>query len=138
MEKDGVKAMYRRVRWWPVLSAALILTACAATTLAKQGSSAGPAQAGLYKAATRDYARADKVLNRAYEQLARALEPEPRAKLKVAELAWLRFRDAEGEFRASEFKGAKLQPAARLGYLEDLTRRRTQELNNAYKQFAGD
>lgn len=98
----------------------------------------GPSQAQMNEKARREYKKADVTLNRAYERLAKALEPGPRARLRAAELAWLRFRDAESEFRASEFKGATLQPAARLGYLEDLTRRRTKELVDAYKQFAGD
>jgi uncharacterized protein YecT (DUF1311 family) len=104
---------------------------------AQQGK-AGPSPGQIFTAALRDYNRADRELNRAYQRLAAALEPDPRAKLKTAELAWLRYRDAEGAFRASDFRGEKLEPTARLGYLEHLTRSRTKELNDAYKQFAGD
>ena len=122
------------------IGAALIalLCTCGAETLAYQRDATGPSQAKMNETARKSYEKADRALNRAYERLARALEPGPRAKLKTAELAWLRVRDAESDFRASEFKGATLEPAARWGYLEDLTRRRTRGLNDAYKQFAGD
>ncbi len=121
-------------------TAALLLCTAAlpAIPLSRSGAQSGRSQSNLTAVAAKDYALADAELNRAYMQLMKALEPEPRAKLKLAELAWLKFRDAEGTFRASEFKGAKLQPVARLGYLEGLTRRRTQELRDAFKQFAGD
>jgi uncharacterized protein YecT (DUF1311 family) len=120
--------------WWLPASA---LSIVAAVALAQQGT-VGPSPGQQFAAALKEYNEADHNLNRAYQRLAAALEPDPRAKLKAAELAWLRYRDAEGAFRASEFKGAKLEPTARLGYLEHLTRGRTKELVDAYKQFAGD
>ena len=119
------------------VNAAIILVV-AMVSITYQHASGVQNQAEMYKAAAKSYAGADTDLNQAYIRLSKALEPEPRAKLKKAELAWLKFRDAEGEFRASEFKGGAMQPMARLGYLEDLTRRRSQELKNAYKQFVAD
>ena len=115
-----------------------LLCTCGAATLAYQHRTTGPSQAQMNEQARKDFMKSDVALNRAYERLAKALEPGPRAKLKTAELAWLKFRDAESDFRSSEFKGATLEPAARWGYLEDLTRRRTRDLNDAYKQFAGE
>jgi uncharacterized protein YecT (DUF1311 family) len=115
-----------------------MLLAVAPQTLGQSGRGSGGTQADINAAARRDFDKADRALNDAYQRLYSRLEPEARAKLKTAELAWLRFRDAEGEFRASEFKGGTIQLAARLGYLEELTRRRTQELKNAYKQFVVD
>jgi uncharacterized protein YecT (DUF1311 family) len=117
---------------------AILVATLAAAALAGSIPAWCQTQTEMTAAARRAYLRADKALNAAYQRLAASLDPAPRAKLKTAELAWLRFRDAEGEFRASEFKGGSIQPAARLGYLEELTRRRTLELNNAYKQFVGD
>lgn len=78
--------------------------------------------------AARMHARADTVLNERYQQLVRLMAPAPRRvqALREAQRAWIRFRDAECGFEASEFEGGSMQPMIDALCRADLTEKRAE------------
>jgi len=72
------------------------------------------------------YAEADRQMNKIYTELQTALlKPAP---LKRAQLAWLRFRDAECEFQAPKESQGSEAPYSMNACLIDLTAKRTLDL----------
>jgi uncharacterized protein YecT (DUF1311 family) len=82
-----------------------------------------------------DYKKADAKLNAAYKKLIAKLPKSRQAKLKKAQIAWLKFRDAESMFLASEMEGGSAEPMLHSGALANLTQKRTKELNDAYNNL---
>jgi uncharacterized protein YecT (DUF1311 family) len=74
------------------------------------------------------FRRADVELNRVYQELLPRLPGPVREKLIDAQLAWIRFRDAEAEARAWEFEGGTMYPFLYYSSLEDTTRQRSEDL----------
>lgn len=90
-------------------------------------------QVELNEQSHQDYLTADKALNEAYGRLMDKLSPERRQKLKTAQRAWLRFRDAQAELVSSAWEGGSLQPLAHSDELKRLTKHRTQELEQQWR-----
>ena len=80
-----------------------------------------------------EYKKADATLNKTYQQLAAMLEDEEKAQLKNAENAWLKYRDANCEFVADQYKGGSIRPMIAAICLADVTNNRTTELKNQIK-----
>ena len=85
--------------------------------------------------AHRAFQAADAALNRAYNQLSSKLDEGRRAKLKEAELAWLKYRDNNCEFVSSEYEGGSMRPMVHSFCLADVTRERTAELRRQLKEL---
>jgi len=92
-------------------------------------------QSGMNEAAGKDYAKADAEMTRAYKKLIAGLEVETQAKLRAAQRQWLKFRDAEAEFRSMKVRGGSIYPMVYARNLTALTQVRTKELTDAYKTF---
>jgi len=60
--------------------------------------------------------------------LSKELNAGPREKLRVAQNAWVRFRDANADFQASLAEGGTMAPLLRIGTLVEMTEARTEEL----------
>jgi len=75
------------------------------------------------------YENADRALNRAYQALVPNLSTTRRQKLTSAQLRWIAFRDAECEFYGSEAEGGSMQPLLVSGCKDQITQRRTTDLN---------
>ena len=58
--------------------------------------------------------------------------------LREAQRAWIRFRDAECDFRTFSSRMGSIYPTLRAGCLEDLTRARTEQLREAGQCEEGD
>lgn len=71
---------------------------------------------------------AQRELEAAYEGLMKHLETEQQQKLRLAQRAWLRFRDANADFQASTAQGGTLAPLIRVGTLTEMTKARTADL----------
>lgn len=90
------------------------------------------------EAAWRDYIKADKELNAAYQMLAESLgdaRKEAKTKLQAAQLAWIKYRDLTV---ASEMALRGEGPQADLAHhrsLETLTRERTARLKGMIKEL---
>ena len=80
-----------------------------------------------------EYKKADAALNKTYQELTTMLEDEEKAQLKAAENAWLKYRDANCEFVADQYKGGSIRPMIAAICLADVTSNRTTELKNQIK-----
>jgi uncharacterized protein YecT (DUF1311 family) len=78
--------------------------------------------------ADKDYQAADKRLNDVYAKLMSALDDANKAKLKVAEKAWIQYRDAECTFETAENEGGSIHPLVYAGCLTRLTDAHAKEL----------
>ena len=85
--------------------------------------------------AGKTYDKADKTMTVAYKKLMGKLDAKGKARLKKAQIAWIKFRDAEAEFRSSESEGGSMHPMVESDCLTEITNQRTKELNAAYKVF---
>ena len=81
------------------------------------------------------YKKADAELNRAYQQLVRASGGSD-AKLKAAQLAWLKFRDAECDYEASTYEGGSMMPMVYSFCLAEVTRERTKQFREILQEAA--
>ncbi|MEH1865642.1 MAG: lysozyme inhibitor LprI family protein [Nostoc sp.] len=90
-------------------------------------------QAAINECAKLSYQNADRKLNRAYQQLLPTLEKSRKQKLIAAQLAWVKFRDTNCEFERSKYEGGTIAPSIYAGCLENLTKLRTQELQEYLK-----
>ena len=74
------------------------------------------------------YTQANQKLNAVYNRLMKTLEPSKREKLRVAELAWIQFRDKNAAFMASAAEGGTLAPLIQLTTSTAMTEARAAEL----------
>ena len=86
--------------------------------------------------AEQKYKQADAELNRVYQELMRASGGRDQ-KLKSAQLAWLKFRDAECDYEASQYEGGSMKPMVYSFCLGDVTSARTKQLRDALKELQG-
>ena len=80
------------------------------------------------------YKAADAQLNSVYRDFTSKLSPEESAQLKAAQLAWIKFRDANCEFVADAYKGGTIRPMIAAMCLADVTTARTTELKAQMKE----
>jgi uncharacterized protein YecT (DUF1311 family) len=79
------------------------------------------------------YKRADGEMTAAYHALMSKLDRKGQGKLRTAQSAWLKFRDAEADFQADAARGGTLAPLIRTSVLADLTESRRQQLSTEAK-----
>ena len=82
----------------------------------------------------KEYKAADAQLNAAYREFISKLNPDETAQLKTAQLAWIKFRDANCEFVADQYKGGSIRPMIAAMCLADVTSARTSELKAQMKE----
>jgi uncharacterized protein YecT (DUF1311 family) len=82
------------------------------------------------------YEAADKALNRVYKQLMSKLESGRREKLRAAQRAWIRFRDASAEFEAGEAEGGSMYPLVYMATQVLKTEHRVDELKEILRRLA--
>jgi uncharacterized protein YecT (DUF1311 family) len=80
------------------------------------------------------YKQADQKMNAAYRSLMSKLGESGRAKLRRAQQAWIKFRDAEADFQADAAGGGTLAPLIRTSVLADLTESRWGQLSKQAQQ----
>lgn len=116
-----------------VLSLALGLLLLGAPT-------AAPAQTQqeMNQQADADFRQADKELNAVYNKLIKKVPPEVKERLIDAQLAWIKFRDAEAKARAAEVEGGSMYPLLYSGSLASTTRQRTKELQEWLDSLQGE
>ena len=90
-------------------------------------------QAEMNDCAGREYKGADATLNQVYRQLVAKLDDEEKSELKDAQTAWLKYRDANCDFVADQYKGGTIRPMIHANCLADVTRNRTAELRDQIK-----
>ncbi len=80
------------------------------------------------------FQKAEQELNAAYKNLMKQLDDGQREKLRLAQSAWLRFREANADFQADSIRGGTLAPLIKMSALADMTEARTAELKKALQQ----
>jgi uncharacterized protein YecT (DUF1311 family) len=75
--------------------------------------------------------RADEGMNAAYRRLSARHDARGREKLRVAQQAWLKFRDAEADYQADAPRDGTLAPLLAASTQADLTEARRRELEKA-------
>lgn len=85
-------------------------------------------QLEMNQCASNTYKAADGELNQAYRKLVAMLDTEEKVQLKVAQTAWLKYRDAHCQFVGDQYKGGSIRPMIYAFCLADVTRNRTTEL----------
>jgi uncharacterized protein YecT (DUF1311 family) len=78
--------------------------------------------------------RAEQEMKAAYAKLERSLGDAQRKKLRTAQAAWLKFREANADFYSSALGQATLAPLAATNYRADATEARTRELKKALER----
>jgi len=86
-----------------------------------------------YKA---EYLKSDAKLNATYHALRQKLSSQSREKLRNAQLAWIKFRDANCEFVATEYEGGTASSLSRSICLKTMTEKREVELQEEYRRRA--
>ena len=80
--------------------------------------------------ANASYEAAQRELDSAYQNLLQQLDDSQRQKLRVAQRAWLQYRDANAQFQASLAQSGTLAPLIRTTVLAEMTNARASELRN--------
>ena len=113
------------------LCLAALLVICTPAFLAAQEDGEfcpqGRTQLDMNLCAGEELARADSLLNLRYQEVLRVIEEHRVEPLREAQRAWIRFRDAECEFEASEVAGGSLEPMIQTLCLADLSEKRAKE-----------
>lgn len=100
------------------------------STAGKQGCADLLTQHEMNRCAQEEYKKADAALNRAYQQAMAKLSPEHKSKLKTAQLAWIKFRDAHCDCEAFTFDGGSMEPLIKFTCLDSVTKQRTQQIKS--------
>ena len=82
----------------------------------------------------REYKKADAELNRVYQQVMKQEDKDGQARLKTAQLAWIKFRDTECEYESGQYIGGTIQPMVENFCLTSVTNDRTQQLKEILKE----
>lgn len=85
----------------------------------------------------KEFNTADKELNAVYKRLMAHEDKEGKEKLKIAQVAWLKYRDANAAFSADSMRGGSGAGVAYLSTLIEMTKSRTKELKAFLKPYLG-
>lgn len=89
-------------------------------------------------AAAASFKKADAALNATYSELMAQLSGASGQKLRVAQRAWLAFRDAECAYQGSAVEGGSAQPMVVSSCMAALTEDRVQQLRGYLSCEEGD
>lgn len=99
------------------------------TLLTTLGPAAAQSQMEMNAEAAAEFEKADRRLNAVYAKVQKQLDVQGRAKLRIAQRAWVEFRDAEAELHAdTEARGGSMAPLILFGTMTRLTEARTKQL----------
>lgn len=91
-------------------------------------------QFDMNQCAGKAYRAADETMNQVYRKLVAMLDEGEKAKLKEAQVAWLKYRDTNCEFVGDQYAGGSIRPLIEATCLADMTKSRTTELRNQIKE----
>ena len=120
-----------------ILIAAALLAAAAHAQKREEQSPCADAQtqAELNVCAGRKFKEADAELNRVYNQLTSKVDSMYRAKLKAAEVSWLKYRDDNCDYETALYEGGSMRPMVYSFCLERMTKARAAELRAQIKEL---
>ena len=123
-----------------------LLAACAAVAAAQGAAARGEqedpcpgarTQQELNQCASRAFQKADAELNKLYQQLMKDAGAAEKAKLRAAQLAWIKFRDAHCEYEAFSNTGGSIYPMVYSFCLAELTGQRSEQFRETLKGIEG-
>lgn len=120
-----------------LLSCVALAAAAAAQRRAADDPCRDPqSQAEMNMCAAKRFKAADAELNRVYNQLASMLggDADSPARLKAAELSWIKYRDDNCVYEADFFEGGSMRPLIHSSCMERMTKARTAELRGQIKE----
>jgi len=117
--------------------AALSAFAHAQRRKAKDPCAGAESQAEMNICSGEKFKAADAELNRVYGRLVSRLADDAaqRARLKAAEVSWLKYRDDNCDYEASMYEGGSIKPLIHATCLERMTKARTAELRGQIKEL---
>src|SRR5919202_4543073 len=120
-----------------ILLLSFALLAAAPAQKREEQSPCGDAQtqAEMNMCAGKKFKAADAELNRVYNELASKVEANYRAKLKAAEVSWLKYRDDNCDYETALYEGGTMRPMVYSFCLERMTKARTEELRGQIKDL---
>lgn len=129
--------MKRTLLAFTLSCAALLNVAHAQRRGVKDPCSDPQSQAEMNMCAAKKFKAADAELNRVYNRLVSKLGDDAGrlARLKTAEVSWLKYRDDNCEYEASAFEGGSMKPLIYSSCLERMTKGRTAELHGQIKEM---
>ena len=119
------------------ISGLLLLILCA-TILSQNQEKKDPcadaqSQAEMNMCWGKEYKAADAKMNKTYQDFMSKLDESEKMQLKNAQLAWLKYRDANCDFVADQYKGGTMRPMIAAICLADVTNARVNELKSQIK-----
>ena len=94
-------------------------------------------QLDLDMVADNEFKAADAKLNATYKRLMAKLDKQSQAKLKATQRTWIAFRDGESDFHADAlYRGGSIEPMDYSGTQRDLTKKRTQQLEQTLQDLS--
>ena len=90
-------------------------------------------QQEMNQTAQKSYEKSDKELNEVYSKLIKSLDKTEISKLIAIQKLWIKFRDSHCEFESSLYEGGSIVPLIYANCLEELTKKRIEELNQSIK-----
>ena len=120
-----------------IISGLLLLILCA-TILSQNQEKKDPcadaqSQAEMNMCWGKEYKAADAKMNKTYQDFMSKLDESEKMQLKNAQLAWLKYRDANCDFVADQYKGGTMRPMIAAICLADVTNARVNELKSQIK-----
>jgi uncharacterized protein YecT (DUF1311 family) len=91
-------------------------------------------QPELNQCAARARDRADAELNKVYRELLKDTSGAERAKLRAAQLAWIKFRDAQCDYESAGNKGGSIYPMVYSFCLAKVTSARVKQLQEILRE----
>ena len=91
-------------------------------------------QYAMNRCAAEEFQKADAELNKIYRQLVTDAGPAEKVKLRAAQLAWIKFRDAHGDYEAFGNTGGSIYPMVYSFCLAEVTRERTRQFKEILKE----
>ena len=119
--------MFYSIRY-PLILLFCLLTLSTLFAAAPTGCDNATTTAAMQACESARYTQANQKLNEVYARLMKTLDGSKREKLRVAELAWIQFRDKNAAFMASAAEGGTLAALIQLTTSRTMTEARTAEL----------
>ncbi len=91
-------------------------------------------QHAMNRCAAEEFRKADAELNKVYRQLTGEAGAAEKAKLRAAQLAWIRFRDAHCDYEAFGNQGGSIYPMVYSFCLAEVTRERAKQLREILRE----
>lgn len=88
----------------------------------------------MNRCAAREFRKADAELNKIYRQMSKDAGAEEKVKLRAAQLAWIKFRDAHCDYESFGNKGGSIYPTVYGFCLAEVTRGRTNQFREILKE----